>query len=192
MGVDDYDMFEFFNKHVYYEMTMLRSSADRLETIDDQFEWNVMFVAFLVYARNISDFLRNKGNSNDARALDFDPYRSVTRQAGVEEVKEINNLVHAECLHMGRKRYTEADKKLGLTEVRELRNWVVLHMGRFKASLNDDAQKRLRWEWNTLLAPTLPLGPVAPNQLTASSLPILGCTGPIERRNRVDGSAPSS
>jgi hypothetical protein len=64
-------------------------------------------------------------------------------------------------------------------------------MSRFKASLNDDAQRRLRWEWNTLLAPTLPLGPVAPNQLTASSLPILGCTGPIEHSS-VAGGTPNS
>ncbi len=62
---------QFLNEHLKYEHDMLEYSLSKLYCEGDQLGWNAFFESFAIHARNLYDFLRNEGKSNNYRASDF-------------------------------------------------------------------------------------------------------------------------
>jgi len=62
---------EHLGDHLPYEVLMLRHSYERTLEVRYALDWNAFHEAFAVHARNLFDFLMNKGGSNNFNARDF-------------------------------------------------------------------------------------------------------------------------
>jgi hypothetical protein len=136
---------------VFYELQMLRYSKQWLEKGQTQFVWNAMFAAFNVSARNLYDFLgkREKGNMNVA---DYRAYCRTFKRSKPDPVNTTLRDLNAQCLHLGNKRTTEADKKINIDRVRKMSAWVVSNMDKLQKSFNDEFRSKLKPEWTGLVA----------------------------------------
>jgi hypothetical protein len=119
------EMLDYFNEHVYYELRMLIFASQRLEQEDNKLVWNAMFAAFNVSARNLENYLTNKGNNTRVRVLDYAPYRKNACSISNEPIRTILDKLNAQCLHMGKKRSEKTDEKLNLDRGRKISAWVV-------------------------------------------------------------------
>lgn len=164
------ELLDYFNEHVYYEMLMLRFSSQRLEIKFDQLEWNVMFAAFNVSARNLSWFLTNGDKGTNVKTLDYNAYRTADFTALNEDVKGTLQKMNAQCFHLGRKRKREAGEKIGLERTRAVTAWVISNMDKFIQSLKEEIREKLRPEWNEILLPGLVISIPGQRLPAASSL----------------------
>jgi hypothetical protein len=160
------NLLDYFNEHVFYEIQMLNYTKYCLETPRSQAEWNVMFAAFNVSARNLYYFVgkRDTGNVN---VDDYRSYMGPFERGSIENVKETMRLLQAQCLHLGEDRFKEPDRKINIERIRTMHAWIASKMSDLLKSFKDDF--RLRPEWAGLLAQGLkvPMGPTGPS---ASSL----------------------
>jgi hypothetical protein len=164
------ELFKYFDEHVYYELQMLSYAKGCLENPRDQADWNVMFAAFNVSARNLYDFLNNNGGrATDVNVDDYKLFRTATTRGSTSDVTGILGLLHAQCFHMGQKRFKEPDRKVNLDRIRTMHTWVVSNMADLLKSFKGDFHSQLRQEWDALVAPELILK-VDPKVPTTSSI----------------------
>jgi hypothetical protein len=181
-AVTETKLLEDLNEHVFYELLMLRYSMHNLENAPDRMFWNAMFAAFNVSARNLENFLTNKGDRTHMRILDYKDYRTNIRSISNEPVRKTLEMLNAQCLHMGRDRYKEPDKKINLDRLRVVFKWVTSNMDEFLKSFTEDFRSKLRPEWGHLIAQplTVRVGPTGPSSSAMSSSSTTSTTGPVE------------
>jgi hypothetical protein len=79
--MDEKQLIGYFNEHVYYELLMLNYAKQRIENAPDFMFWNAMFATFNVSARNLYDFLNNKGDRRtDVNVDACKSHRTVTKR----------------------------------------------------------------------------------------------------------------
>jgi hypothetical protein len=161
--MDKTKLLDYFNEHVFYEVQMLNYAKYCLESPRSQNEWNVMFAAFNVSARNLYYFVgkRDTGNMN---VDDYRPYMGPFERGSIEKVKETMRLLEAQCLHLGEDRFKEPNRKINIERIRTMHAWITSRMVSLRKSFKDDF--RPEPEWDTLLdqglkVPTGPTGPSA-------------------------------
>jgi hypothetical protein len=169
-------LLDYFNEHVFYEVQMLSYAKYCLESPRSQAEWNVMFAAFNVSARNLYYFVgkRDKGNRN---VEDYRPYMGSSFVRGsIEEVKATMRWLEAQCLHLGEDRFKEPDRKINIENIRTMHAWITSRMVNLLKSFNDDF--RPKTEWDSLLAQELkvPAGPTGPSASAIFGLLSTGTT----------------
>jgi hypothetical protein len=147
------ELFDYFNEHVYFELQTLTFTKQRLEQETEQLSWNAMFAAFNVSARNLYDFLNNKGTRNEVRVDDYKNIRTNTQRDSVSEIQGLLNALHAQCFHMGKSRVEKANKKVNLDKIRKFSIWVISNMDALIKSFKDEFASKLRPEWGALTAP---------------------------------------
>jgi hypothetical protein len=160
--VDKAKLRDYFNEHVFYEVQMLNYAKYCLESPRSQNEWNVMFAAFNVSARNLYYFVgkRDTGNMN---VDDYRPYMGSFERGSIEEVKQTMRLLEAQCLHLGEDRFKEPDRKINIERVRTMHAWIASRIVSLLKSFNDDF--RPKPEWDALIGQRLavPMGPTGPS-----------------------------
>jgi hypothetical protein len=169
----------YFDEHVYYELLMLNYARQCLEGATDQLVWNVMFAAFNVSARNLENFLTNKGDRTHMRVLDYKDYRTDTHSISNEPIRETVKMLNAQCLHLGKERFTEADKKINLDRIAKVSAWVVSKMDELLKGFKGDFRAKLKSDWTSILAQHKVVGVVGPPKIpTSSSFSSILATGP--------------
>jgi hypothetical protein len=169
-SVDEKELLAYFNEHVYYELLMLNYAKKRIENAADFMDWNAMFATFNVSARNLYDFLNNKGDSRtDVNVDAYKSHRTVTKRGSTSDVTGTLQMLNAQCFHMGQSRSYVPDGKVNREKIREMHEWVVSNMADLLKSFKDDFRLKLRSEWDALVAPELILK-VDSKSLTTSSV----------------------
>jgi hypothetical protein len=172
-------LIDYFNEHVFYELLMLRYSKQCLEETKDQYLWNAMFAAFNVSARNLYDFLNNNGNrGTDVNVDDYKLFRRDTHRDSTSDVTGTLGLLHAQCLHMGKKRTKESDKKINRVRIETVSDWVQSNMDNLLKTFNDDFGSKLRPEWADVLSQKRIVSVPGPTGPTACSVTSVMTTGP--------------
>ena len=158
------ELLAYFNEHVFYELLMLSYSKQHLENGLDRYLWNAMFAAFNVSARNLENFLTNKGDRTHMRVLDYKDHRTDARSISNEAIRETVKMLNAQCLHLGKDRFTEADKKINLGKVRKVSAWVVSNMDNLLKSFKGEFRSKLCPDWASLIAQhRIVSGPIGPD-----------------------------
>jgi hypothetical protein len=164
------ELVDYFNEHVFYELITLRYSKQRLENGGDQLLWNAMFAAFNVSARNLYYFVGNRDGTN-VNVADYKTYCQTFDRGSIEDVKSTLELLNSQCLHLGKKRYKETEKKINLRRIITVSAWIESRMDDLLKSFNNDFRSKLRPEWADPVAQHLVLGVEGPGGPSASSLP---------------------
>jgi len=171
------ELLGYFDEHVYYEWLMLNYAKQCLEGAADPLVWNAMFAAFNVSARNLENFLTNKGNSTRMRVLDYEPFRKDARNISNQPIRTTLEQLNAQCLHLGKKRFTEPDKKINRDRIEKMSAWVVSNMDDLLKGFKDDFRAKLNWA--SLVAQHKAAGVVGPPKFpTSSSFSSILATGP--------------
>jgi hypothetical protein len=169
-AMDEKELLGYFNEHVYYESLMLNYAKNRVENAPDFMVWNSMFATFNVSARNLYEFLNNKGDRQTAVNVDdYKLYRTATKRGSTSDVSGTLQMLNAQCFHMGQKRFEVPDGKVNLAKIKEMHAWVVSNMADLLKSFKDDFRSQLRQEWDALVAPQLILT-INPKAPTTSSI----------------------
>jgi hypothetical protein len=171
------ELIEQFDEHVFYEVQMLIYTKQCLEKEQPQPVWNAMFAAFNVSARNLENFLSNKGNNTRLRVLDYDPYRKVSGKFKNEPIRKALEQLNAQCLHLGKSRTPKPDDKINIVKIRKIFTWVVSSMDSLLKNLKDDF--RPQSDWTGLLSQklTVRVGPQGPSATNVTSTMTTGPTG---------------
>lgn len=129
--------------HLPYELLMLRHSYQR--TFEDRYplDWNASYEAFAVHARNLFDFLMNRGGSKNFNARDFSPKFTAKKDAKVTRL--INQDLHWQVFHFGKQRKSEEDKKVGDDERKAIFDWIEENFEVFIAALALDRDLAPYW-----------------------------------------------
>jgi hypothetical protein len=164
------ELLGYFNEHVYYELLMLDYAKQRLENAEDFRVWNAMFAAFNVSARNLYEFLNNKGDRQTAVNVDdYKDFRNKTKRGSISDVQGTLQMLNAQCFHMGQKRFDVPEGKVNRDRIREMHAWVVSNMAELLESFKHDFRSKLRREWDGLVDRKLMLK-VEQKGLTTSSI----------------------
>jgi hypothetical protein len=172
------DLLGYFNEHVLYELLMLNYARQCLEKESNQLVWNAMFAAFNVSARNLENFLTNKGDRTHMRVLDYKDYRTDTRSISNESIRETVKMLNAQCLHLGEERFTESDKKINLDRIARVSAWVVSNMDDLLKGFKDDFRSKLKRDWDGLIAQKRIVGVSGPTGPAWAVLTTAIATGP--------------
>ncbi|MGO9994129.1 MAG: hypothetical protein ACLPTF_16665 [Steroidobacteraceae bacterium] len=177
--MSEIELLDYFNEHVFYELLMLNYARQCLEKQSTQLEWNVMFAAFNVSARNLYDFLNNNGDRRtDMNVDDYKNYRNDTERGSTSDVTGTLGLLNAQCLHMGKKRFKEPDKKINLDRIRTMSAWVVSNMDDLLKSFKEEFRSKLKSDWANLIAQKRITGVSGPTGPAWSVLTTAIATGP--------------
>jgi hypothetical protein len=110
---------EIKNRHLPYEIDMLRGTFKQLKEIDDnggvpetasigqKVVRNALIEAFCVHARSLIDFLTNRSDpkaGDDATAAEFAPNFASNLDVNVEPLKSIRTKLNKESFHLTKKR----------------------------------------------------------------------------------------
>ena len=127
---------EHLGDHLPYEVLMLRHSYQR--TLEDRYalDWNAFYEAFAVHARNLFDFLMNKGGSNNFNARDFSASFAAREDAAVQRL--INQDLHWQVFHFGKQRKSEEDEKVGKEQRKAVFEWIEENFNVFTEALDRD------------------------------------------------------
>jgi len=162
--MDKAKLLDYFNEHIFYEVQMLSYAKYCLESPRSQNEWNVMFAAFNVSARNLYYFVgnRDKGNMN---VDDYRPYMGTFNRRSIEEgnVKQTMRLLEAQCLHMGEDRFIEPDRKINIERIRTMQAWIASNIISLLKSFNDDFRPKPEWDALVGRGQAVQMGPTGPS-----------------------------
>ena len=112
----DPEMLQYLKEHVAYERTMLGYTYARLHDTAPGIAWYVVYESFGIHARNLYDFLRNKGNNTTFCAADYVP--SWTKAKPFLDFNELDVFL----FHMSTKRAQHERMNLGLLQ--KLGTWL--------------------------------------------------------------------
>jgi len=133
----------YLNEHVRYEFLMLQYTREQLEKTLSDNDWNAMFAAFNVSARNLYDFLSNNSTRNEMQVLDYNEYRNTERRYSNPDITGTLQKLNAQCLHLGKQRFKEYDKKVNFEKGLEVFNWAAASMRDFLNTFEDDFRKKI-------------------------------------------------
>jgi hypothetical protein len=136
-------LIDYFNEHILYELLMLRYARGRLRS-STQILWNAAFSAFNVSARNLYEFLNNKGTTNEVKRHEYLKYSAAFRLSDITKMTGTLQLINEQVFHMGRKRPTSGDGKVNLERVDEVFAWVEHNMLSLVASFEDEFRSKIQ------------------------------------------------
>ena len=143
MSTKEQQKFNFLEHHLHYELRMLRHALSRCRSTPDQLEWNVHFVAFVVHARNLYNFLRNKDPKN-FQARDFVDdirYKATRSEAAISTFQKLRDQV----LHLGKSRPINGPQKAQLGECEVVSRWIEQNLLGFIEVLEEPYASK--WTW---------------------------------------------
>ena len=117
------ELLDYFNEHVLYELLMLRYAKGRLRS-QTQILWNSMFATFNISARNLYEFLNNKGGNNEINVHDYRAFYGNFERSSISDITGTLQLLNEQCFHMGKKRPKAVDKKVNLDRIQTVFDWV--------------------------------------------------------------------
>ena len=136
-----------------------------------------MFAAFNVSARNLYYFV-GKRDGDNANVADYRAYCQTFKRGSIDRVDKILRDLNAQCLHMGRKRTKEVEKKVNSDRIREISKWVVANMDNLLKNFNDDFRSKLKPEWADLLSKRRIVAVLVPSGPSACSVTSVMTTSP--------------
>lgn len=174
------ELIDYFNEHILYELLMLRFSRNRLNAAP-QILWNAMFSAFNVSARNLYEFLNNKGTRNEVNVHEYRDYSKEFRLSSITRITGTLQKINEQVFHMGRKRPKDSDKKVTLDRVELVFKWVDSNMFALVASFDEKFRNEVQMHradpnyipTSIMSGPTGPSAPTSTNHTTAISGPVL-------------------
>src|SRR3974390_2843387 len=131
----------YFNEHVLYELLQLRYARKRLGTKTTKILWNAMFAAFNVSARNLYDFLNNKGGANEYNVKDFIPHElKLTSKSNLTGTVQ---LLGRQVFHFGKLRTDKPDRKINLKNVGLLEDWIETNISHCLDAMEEDLRSQI-------------------------------------------------
>lgn len=157
------ELIAYFNEHVLYEVLMLRYTRNHLRSSPHQLVWNANFAAFNVSARNLYDYLNNKGGKNEVNVHAYLPYAKTFRISPISEITGTLQKINEQVFHMGRKRPKDTGK-VTLDRVEVVFQWAQSNMVSLAASFDEDFRKEIPMDRaDPAVVPTIPTsGPTGP------------------------------
>lgn len=122
------ELLAFLTEHLAYERTMLLYAYSRLATTHG-LEWCATFECFALHARNIYDFLQNKGGNT---AFDAGDYIAGFKGKSPPNITRLNESV----THLSRQRLTH--KSFDTTSSRTLKDWIDSEWQRWALGLAEE------------------------------------------------------
>ena len=97
---------EALERHLPYEMLMLRHTYGRIERETNHLNWNMALESFAVHARILKSFLTNDDGSGNFQAKDFSSTFPATRDQSVaSKLRKLNERV----FHLGKQRVARSE-----------------------------------------------------------------------------------
>jgi hypothetical protein len=162
-------------EHLPYEVLMLRHTHSQLHQEQSRLDWNAFLESFASHARNLIDFLTNRGDNRNFTASDFErTYRAKSHQDLMGAMEKLRYQI----LHFGKRRPLDQDKKLSLGDAHRLFQWIENEIPRFIVSLCPE----YRASWTEERANPSSAGPqrvkVGEGMLrTTTSIPVITVVG---------------
>jgi hypothetical protein len=158
------ELIEYFNEHILYELLMVRYAKLRLTNGQTQILWNAMFATFNVSARNLYEFLNNKGSRNEVNVHDYQEYYGDFVRHSISDITGTLQLINEQCFHMGVKRPKAADKKVNMPRIQTMFDWIEHNMEALVTNFDDDFRAEIQLERaNPTHQPdTITTGPTGP------------------------------
>jgi hypothetical protein len=165
------ELIAYFNEHVLYELLMLRYSRNLLRAHPLQLVWNVNFAAFNVSARNLYDYLNNKGGKNEVNVHAYLPYAKSFRISSISDITGTLQKINEQVFHMGRKRPTDKGK-VTLDRIEIAFGWAESNMISLVASFEEEFRKKIQMERaDPTTVPTVYTGgPTGPSGPTSTNI----------------------
>jgi hypothetical protein len=139
-------LIEFFNEHVRYELFIMRHTSEQLESDKlNQLDWNIMFSAFNVSARNIYEFLR--GKKGNVCVTQYRPFCRQFQHSDIDDVRTLAEDLNAQCFHMGEDRKMPANGKVTIAKIQTLARWLESNMSELERHFDDDFRTALQSEY---------------------------------------------
>ena len=165
------ELSDYFNEHILYELLMLRYTKRRLVDGQTQILWNAMFSAFNVSARNLYEFLSNKGGKNEVNLHDYKDYYGSFGRSSISDITGTLQMLNAQVFHMGVKRFKEIDQKVNIERIQTMFDWAETNVLALVKSFDDEFRASIQLERanpdhqpsTMVLGPT---GPAAPPSAT--------------------------
>ncbi|MCC5655335.1 hypothetical protein LC609_37490 [Nostoc sp. XA013] len=115
-------------KHLSYEIDMLRHTITAMHETGDQLQYNVQYESFSVHARNLYQFLTDHKDQRTLYAEDFlDDYKKPDTNA----VKGFMNTLNEQVLHPHKNRKINAADKIQIDDAYEAYKWLETQMTTF-------------------------------------------------------------
>ncbi len=130
MDKDEENRLHYINEHLPYEWSMLQYTFEQLRCESNQMQYNMLYAAFCVFARNLDSFLVNKDKKIQAAKF------VKNYKADVQKIKSIKNRVHDQVFHTHDGRpIQKSPKKVQLEEVEKYYKWIVKNFNQFLEEL---------------------------------------------------------
>ena len=136
------ELVDYFNEHILYELLMCRYAKVRLVEGQTQILWNALFATFNVSARNLYEFLNNKGLNNAVNVHDYKDYYRTFARSSISDITGTLQQLNEQCFHMGKKRPVEVDRKVNIKRIEKLLDWVEENIDALVPNFDDDFRKR--------------------------------------------------
>jgi hypothetical protein len=171
------ELVEYFNEHILYELLMLRYSRRRLAS-ETQILWNAMFAAFNVSARNLYEFLNNKGSKNEVNVHDYAEFCRSFNRSSISDITGTLQLLNEQCFHMGKKRPSALDKKVNLQRIETVSQWIEANVENLIKSFDAGFRSKMQLDRaNPDRQPNVyvsgPTGPSAPHPSATNHVTVL-------------------
>jgi hypothetical protein len=179
------ELAEYFNEHILYELLMLRYARRRLQS-ETQILWNAMFSAFNVSARNLYEFLNNKGTRNEVNVHDYRDVAPRFDRGSISDITGTLQLLNEQCFHMGKKRPKALNKKVSIERIETVFQWVESNMGNLVDDFDKDFRPKIELnradpDHQPDVLVSGPTGPGAPPTPSATNHVTFSGNGPEEK-----------
>jgi hypothetical protein len=145
---------EFFQKHLPYEIDMMRAAIHALATRDklSWFEQNAFIETFCLHARTLIEFFEREGDYGPHSFTDADEFKRNRRVVSVRALRRINQQVS----HLTKRRTDDAGQKINGDQLNEMHQTIEAEIERFAQHLK--TEWRERWKVGPLLTFQWPEG----------------------------------
>ncbi len=124
---------EALQRHLPYEMLMLRHTYGRIEREENQLIWNMALESFAVHARILEAFLTKDVDSRNFQAKDFSStFPAIKDQSINSKLGKLNERV----FHLGKQRVVHSYDKGGARDAELLFNWIEKRFWEFVNALD--------------------------------------------------------
>jgi hypothetical protein len=137
------ELIEYFNEHILYELLMVRYAQKQLKT-ETQIIWNAMFATFNVSARNLYEFLNNKGSNNEVKVCDYQKFYGKFGRTPISDITGTLQKLNERCFHMGKKGPTAPDKKVNSQKIQTMLDWIEENMNRLVTNFDEEFRAEIQ------------------------------------------------
>jgi hypothetical protein len=99
-----------------------------------------------VSARNLYEFLNNKGTNNEVKVHDYKDYYGAFGRSGISDITGTLQLINEQCFHLGKKRPKAVARKVNITRIETLFDWAEKNMAELISNFEEDFRQKLKVE----------------------------------------------